>query len=181
MTATSLINTGITLSVTINTNLLQCFFFQVLTMFWAKMRLLLQYDRLPEQRITREEWQMEQGDWCALRWMNSECVLAVPGLLCFHSAALRDGKWPEGLRHRRGRAPLHERSVSCMEKHRNNDDVHVHALRNVVVIRERMLFNDWDLVLFSQDYSIDYGLPDCNIKNDPFLLVQLISRNDKIR
>lgn len=27
MTATSLINTGITLSVTINTNLLQCFFF----------------------------------------------------------------------------------------------------------------------------------------------------------
>lgn len=76
---------------------------------------------------------------------------------------------------------MHERSVSYMEKHRNNDDVHVHALRNVVVIHERMLFNDWDLVLFSQDYCIDYGLPDCNIKNDPFLLVQLISKNDLLQ
>lgn len=30
---------------------------------------------------------MEQGDWCSVRWVDAESVLAVPGLLCFHSAA----------------------------------------------------------------------------------------------
>lgn len=48
------------------------------------------------------EWQMEQGDWCTLWWVHSECILAVPGLLCFHSAAPGHGERPAGAERDKG-------------------------------------------------------------------------------
>ena len=45
---------------------------------------------------------MEQGDWCSLRWVHLESVLAVPGSLCFHSAALGHGVRPAGAERGRG-------------------------------------------------------------------------------
>lgn len=48
------------------------------------------------------ERQMEQGDWCSLRWVDSESVLAVPGLLRFHSAAPGHGERPAGAERGKG-------------------------------------------------------------------------------
>lgn len=72
------------------------------------------FDQLQEQGIMGGEWQMEQGDWCALRWLDSDCVLAVPGLLCFHFAAWGHGEWPAGDDRERGVATC----VGCMEIYR---------------------------------------------------------------
>lgn len=62
---------------------------------------------------------MEQGDWCSLRWMDSERTLAVPGLLCFHSAAPSHGDRPAGAeRETRVHGSLAQVSHdSCMEIH----------------------------------------------------------------
>lgn len=57
-------------------------------------------DRLREQGIMGVEWQMEQGAWCSLRWVDAESALAVPGSLCFHSAAPGRGERAAGARER---------------------------------------------------------------------------------
>lgn len=45
---------------------------------------------------------MEHGDRCALRWVDSECVLALAGWLCFHSDAPVDGEQLTGAKSRKG-------------------------------------------------------------------------------
>lgn len=61
---------------------------------------------------------MEHGDWCALRWVDSECVLAVPGLLRFHSAAPVDGEQPSGAKRSKG-GTSRKYPASCMEIYRS--------------------------------------------------------------
>lgn len=64
------------------------------------------------------EWQMEHGDWCALQWVDSECALAVPGLLCFHSAAPVDGEQPTGARRSKS-GTARKYCAGCMIIHRS--------------------------------------------------------------
>ena len=60
------------------------------------------WDRLQEEGIMGGEWQMEQGDRCALWWLDSDCVLAAPGLLYFHFAAPGHGARPAGAERGKG-------------------------------------------------------------------------------